>query len=241
MPFFAVAYGRQTGVYENYEEFQKQMIGFPLALGKRFSTSEEAWRFVAENKNGDNARYAASLKRSFPGAADDARPAKSAKASLDPAQFSNNIDDAHIRAGFGVYWGDGDKDNTAAPLVGPADVLHGGYQAIICATEAAVRRGARRLEICMDEQKLLQCVTEKLPKWKSRGWRHRDGRPVAHSDLLIKIDELCRQIDVKFEVTQQKWRQKIAYRLAYEGAQQSMHANNRSAITKLEPSTEPPA
>lgn len=91
----------------------------------------------------------------------------------------------------------------------------------------------------MDDPKLLRNATEKLPKWKSRGWPRRDGRPVAHADLLNKIDELCQQIDVKFEVTQQKWCQKIADRLAYAGAQKSIHANKRSVITELDLSIEP--
>lgn len=72
---------------------------------------------MAENRNGNNAVYAASLKRVLPAGADDTRPAKwyvsfqtdspfripgsyacfSAKSSVESAHFSNNVDDTHVR------------------------------------------------------------------------------------------------------------------------------------------------
>ena len=48
-PYYAVASGRNVGVYRSWEECKTQVIGFSGAFYKKFSTQEEADAFVKEN------------------------------------------------------------------------------------------------------------------------------------------------------------------------------------------------
>lgn len=48
--FYAVAVGRQVGVYETWEDCNKQVNGFPFCKFKKFKTEAEAWKFVEDNK-----------------------------------------------------------------------------------------------------------------------------------------------------------------------------------------------
>ena len=53
MPFYAVAKGRQLGVFLEWNECLKQVSGYPNAKFKKFSTKGEAEKYIAENKYSD--------------------------------------------------------------------------------------------------------------------------------------------------------------------------------------------
>ena len=48
MKFYAVRKGRKTGVFTNWKEVQKLIIGFPSAEYKSFDSEEEAKKYIAE-------------------------------------------------------------------------------------------------------------------------------------------------------------------------------------------------
>lgn len=49
MPFYAVKVGRSAGVYEKWEECQKQTTGYSGAVYKSFKNKEDALKFVEED------------------------------------------------------------------------------------------------------------------------------------------------------------------------------------------------
>lgn len=51
--FYAVREGRETGVFTNWTDCQKQVTGFKGAKFKSFATEEEAWNFVNGGKAGE--------------------------------------------------------------------------------------------------------------------------------------------------------------------------------------------
>ena len=48
--FYAVAVGRQVGVYQTWEACKQQVDGYSNAKHKKFRTIEEANQFIAENR-----------------------------------------------------------------------------------------------------------------------------------------------------------------------------------------------
>uniref|UniRef100_A0A182WQW2 Ribonuclease H1 n=1 Tax=Anopheles minimus TaxID=112268 RepID=A0A182WQW2_9DIPT len=55
MPFYAVAKGRQVGIFATWPECQAQVQGFTGARFKKFSTQSEAQQFVTTHANGSGA------------------------------------------------------------------------------------------------------------------------------------------------------------------------------------------
>ncbi|MGH6654168.1 MAG: ribonuclease H family protein [Actinocrinis sp.] len=54
------------------------------------------------------------------------------------------------------------------------------------------------LEVRMDSQYAMNAVTKWLPGWKRRGWKTASGGPVANRELIVRIDMLLADRDVKF-------------------------------------------
>ncbi|XP_052864540.1 ribonuclease H1 [Anopheles cruzii] len=55
MPFYAVAIGRQVGIFKTWPECQAQVNGFTGARFKKFSTENQANEFIQQNKGGGSA------------------------------------------------------------------------------------------------------------------------------------------------------------------------------------------
>ena len=58
-----------------------------------------------------------------------------------------------------------------------------------------------RVELYTDSTYVGKGLSEWMPKWKSNGWRRREGKSwksVANEDLWRQLDELAAQHDVKF-------------------------------------------
>ena len=57
------------------------------------------------------------------------------------------------------------------------------------------------LEVRMDSQYAMKAVTTWLPGWRRKGWKTASGSPVANRELVVAIDELLTDRDVKFVYT----------------------------------------
>ncbi|MCA9270875.1 MAG: ribonuclease HI, partial [Planctomycetales bacterium] len=60
---------------------------------------------------------------------------------------------------------------------------------------------ACRVELYTDSQYVGKGLSEWMPKWKSNGWRRKEGKsfkPVANEDLWRRLDALATQHAVKF-------------------------------------------
>ncbi|XP_058059676.1 ribonuclease H1 [Anopheles bellator] len=80
MPFYAVAIGRQVGIFKTWPECQAQVSGFTGARFKKFPTANAANEFIQQNKGGGSADVtkltAQRVKRSFSTVAGDEEPLK---------------------------------------------------------------------------------------------------------------------------------------------------------------------
>ena len=61
----------------------------------------------------------------------------------------------------------------------------------------ALRRPCR-VRLVTDSEYLKKGVTEWLPRWKARGWRTSERKPVKNADLWRRLDELARRHDVEW-------------------------------------------
>ncbi|XP_011701034.1 PREDICTED: ribonuclease H1-like [Wasmannia auropunctata] len=52
--YYAVANGRQTGVYDNWQDCKDQVDGYSRNNFKGFSTPDKAWDFVDQHSSGGN-------------------------------------------------------------------------------------------------------------------------------------------------------------------------------------------
>ncbi|XP_012216210.1 uncharacterized protein [Linepithema humile] len=51
MPYYAVANGRTTGVFDNWEDCKKQVDGYSYNDYRRFETPNAAWDYVDQNSS----------------------------------------------------------------------------------------------------------------------------------------------------------------------------------------------
>uniref|UniRef100_A0AAG5DGS4 Ribonuclease H1 n=1 Tax=Anopheles atroparvus TaxID=41427 RepID=A0AAG5DGS4_ANOAO len=82
MPFYAVAKGRQVGIFKTWPECQQQVNGFTAPRFKKFATEAEAKQFIEQNKGGSTGALTSSWnsrttgKRSYSASSDTTQPAK---------------------------------------------------------------------------------------------------------------------------------------------------------------------
>nr|WP_202890248.1 ribonuclease HI [Actinopolymorpha rutila] len=62
---------------------------------------------------------------------------------------------------------------------------------------AALRRPSA-VDLTSDSQYVLRGLRDWMPRWKARGWRKADNKPVENLDLWQRLDELVAPHDVRF-------------------------------------------
>jgi ribonuclease HI len=68
--------------------------------------------------------------------------------------------------------------------------------AVIRALEALKRRVSGR--VFTDSQYVRQGVLEWMPRWKARGWKTADKKPVKNQDLWQELDELVKHHELEW-------------------------------------------
>uniref|UniRef100_A0A1I8IL64 Ribonuclease H1 n=1 Tax=Macrostomum lignano TaxID=282301 RepID=A0A1I8IL64_9PLAT len=181
MPFYAVKRGLVTGVFNTWLECQAQVVGFPGARYKKFSTVEEAQMFVSAPHTPPRG-----TKRKRSPTPPPANPPLIVY--TDGACHSNGRDNS--RAGIGVYFGDGHPWNVAERHPGRQTNNAAEIAAAKRAVEIAEREGVEALEVRTDSQFLISCLTAWLPKWRRNGWRLSDGGTVRVRQEIESLADL---------------------------------------------------
>ncbi|KAL6736919.1 hypothetical protein Aduo_007219 [Ancylostoma duodenale] len=224
--FYAVANGRNVGVYTTWDQCRAEVNGFPQARYKKFGTEREAQEFIANYQLG---RRAAVSSRPPTGGSDLAqssivsRKRKGAVAvsgaDYVPPKRLKDCDlaiwkDAPVvytdgacsgngrkaaKAGYGVYWGSGHADNRFGPVHGPATNNRGELEAVDVALKQAIGKQMKCIIVRTDSQLLMKSMDSYMDTWKRNSWKTSTGEDVKNQDLLRSIDESSRKIHVKFE------------------------------------------
>ncbi|KAI3403079.1 hypothetical protein KGF56_004139 [Candida oxycetoniae] len=205
MPYYAVARGYRCGVYLTWDECKAQVSGYGNASYKKFSTMNEAQRFVdggygsvSESKEHDEHDYAFAHYNSL--------SRKPKPIYIDGASRGNGR--VSIPAsGYGVYYGTNDPRNRAVAL-DEVDDVHKNPPTNQRAELHAMRHALRDIKhhlitsdspepfsIHSDSQYTINCISTWAKNWKANGWRTSKNTPVANADIIKEAVELKNEVD----------------------------------------------
>ena len=175
--FYAVAVGREPGIYTSWDATFTQIDGFSKAVFRKFKSREEA------------TSYLTSQTKPVP-----------TTASLDFIDVFTDgacLDNGRVnaRAGYAVVFPSQPALDLAGRLEGPTQTNN---RAEYTAVLAALRQTTRPLRVHTDSKLLIDSMTTWLPSWKRQNWKKAGGGQVLNKDLLQAIDELMATRKVEF-------------------------------------------
>ncbi|KAI1805733.1 RnaseH-domain-containing protein [Daldinia bambusicola] len=198
--FYAVAVGREPGVYTDWDTASLAIKGWKGPKYKRFDTREGAIEYI--RTHGNEAAQEALLKDE--GGEPTSKKRKKA-AGGNAGKFEDEKDIQHVytdgsslangragaAAGVGVFFGHGDARNISERLQGePQTNQRAELTAILRALETVPID--QKIRIFTDSKYSISCATEWYVNWQKNGWKTKDG-PVRNKDLVeairAKIDE----------------------------------------------------
>jgi ribonuclease HI len=233
MYFYAVAAGRQPGIYTDWESAKEQVNGFNNAIFKKFKSATDADAFMAKNNHSN----AVSNTKQSPGKATSTDLLDSNAILTNPTTLVAFCDGSALKngsysckAGYACVFPHNQDWNVAAPLSGR---LKTNNRAEYCAALEALKRAniedpsrQQKLYICTDSQLLINSMTKWIVKWKDNHWKKADGTPVGNQDLLQHLlaaqgHRIVDWIHVKAHTGKKDWKSRwndIADRMAKEAA-----------------------
>ncbi|KAI1093796.1 RnaseH-domain-containing protein [Rostrohypoxylon terebratum] len=199
--FYAVAIGREPGVYTDWDTASLAIKGWKGPKYKRFSTREDAIEYIRTHGN-EAAQEALSKEGIEP-------PSKRKKQSgkelpvvedekdvvrvyTDGSSIGNGRSGAV--AGVGVFFGPNDERNISERLKGDIQTnQRAELTAILRALESVPV--SEKMRIFSDSKYSISCVTEWYVNWQKNGWKTKDG-PVKNKDL---VEAVRAKIDARTE------------------------------------------
>ncbi|OCH92247.1 hypothetical protein OBBRIDRAFT_751722, partial [Obba rivulosa] len=178
--FYAVAKGRNPGVYTTWGECEAQIKGYAGARYKKLATLADAQAWAS----GISGNPVISGPELLPAIAPPPLPAEDAQGQLivytDGACPGNGK--ARSIAGIGVWWGRNDERRNLSERC-PGDPTNNRAEliAIVRALETAPEKP---LLIKTDSQYSIKCFTEWISGWERRNWFNSKGEPVKNASLI---------------------------------------------------------
>ncbi|KAF3070501.1 Ribonuclease H [Daldinia childiae] len=198
--FYAVAVGREPGVYTDWDTASLAIKGWKGPKYKRFDTREGAIEYI--RTHGNEAAQEALLKdeggepsskKRKKSAGSDANKLEDEKDVLRVYTDGSSLANGRVgaAAGVGVFFGHGDERNISERLQGEIQTnQRAELTAILRALETVPVE--QKIRIFSDSKYSISCATEWYVNWQKNGWRTKDG-PVKNKDLVeairAKIDE----------------------------------------------------
>ena len=188
--FYAVAVGRECGIFTDWATAEKQVKGFPAAKFKSFPSEKQAKEWLT------NPVYA-TKKRSA-----KENDKQSFFYRAEPGEITIYTDGGALNnpgpGGYGVVIAEDGKVRE----------LSGGFRlttnnrmemmaAIVALTE--VQTCHKRIKLFSDSSYLVNGITKGwVQKWKKNGWKKSDGKAVSNIDLWTQLIEVKKNLDVTF-------------------------------------------
>lgn len=191
MFFYAVAKGKNTGIYTNWLECKKQIDGFKNPKFRKFSTQKEAEDFIKNNTT-----IQTKMDAFLTSSTDPMETEHNLIAFTDGACSSNGKKGA--KASFAVVWPYHPDMNYANAL--NKDELQtnnrGEFSALIyalCQADILDPVKEKTLIVYTDSKLLISSMTEWLSNWKRNNWKRSDGQIVSNLDLIKTLDSLMQE------------------------------------------------
>ncbi|KAI1809199.1 ribonuclease H-like protein [Poronia punctata] len=213
--FYAIARGRQPGIYTDWDEAAVAIKGWKAPKYKKFGTREEAVDFIRTFGNEEAMEWLVNE-----GAEPAAKKAKKTKVSNepDPEIVEDDPDTVRIytdgsslangrvgaKAGVGVFFGDNDPRNVSERLQGePQTNQRAELTAIVRALE--LTRHDEKIRIFSDSKYSIDCSTSWYKAWEKNNWKKQNGELVLNQDIIKQIRALINERDAAGFKTLFQW------------------------------------
>ena len=192
--FYAVAVGKEPGIYTDWPSAERQVRGFAGAKFKGFATKDEAEAWCKDPL------YSSSSAKST-----------TKKLNVTPAAYpTTGRDDAII-----IYTDGGCSGNPGPGGYGTVILdgesrseYSGGYRLTtnnrmeMLACLVGLRRSVdlgKKIYIFSDSSYVVNAITKSWAVgWRRRGWKKSDGKPAVNADIWADILTLVEKCDVQF-------------------------------------------
>lgn len=175
--FYAVAVGRKTGVFTNWNECKENIDDFKGAIFKKFATIEEATEFIDDYSNN---LYV-----------------------YTDGSCSNN-GSSNARAGIGIFFSkdsclnvslelEGDKlTNNVAELKAMIGAIR------IIENDKHLKRYKNKI-IVTDSEYGIKCATTYGTKLAEKDWKQKKDKPIPNLELVKELYDLTQEFGIKYK------------------------------------------
>jgi ribonuclease HI len=173
--YYAVARGRQAGIYMSWPECNAQVKGFKGAIFKKFDTQQDAERFLTSDTRGGS--------RSCSIGSDDIGEVEEGVLYVytDGACINNGRPEAV--AGIGVFFGEGDSRNVSQRLPTEEKQTNNVAELIAIRTAMEIVTPETRAVIVSDSQYAIGCATTYGAKCAAENWM----REIPNRELVKQV------------------------------------------------------
>lgn len=181
MSFYAVANGRETGIFAKWSECQQQIKGYSGAVFKKFKLNDDAKQFIESYKNP-------------PPPEDTDSESTDDKIYIYTDGACSNNGKKTAKAGIGVFVGENDKRNVSKKVDGRQTNNVAELTAIIEAygiIEESKDMLGKEVVICSDSTYAINCATTYGEKQSKLNWE----KDIPNKPLVKTIYELFKDAD----------------------------------------------
>lgn len=171
MSFYAVAQGKQCGIYYSWNECQENVKGFKGAKFKKFNNENDAKLFIENNQSIENAQL---IEPDY-------------YVYMDGACSKNGHKDA--KAGIGIYFGENDPRNVSKKLDGKHtnNVAELNAMILSCSIVQSDLEKGKNITFVSDSEYTIKCATSYGKTQQTLHWE----KEFPNKDLVKTLYEMC--------------------------------------------------
>ena len=179
--FYSVHKGLNSGIFKNWEECKKNVIGVKGSVFKKFKNLLDAEYFL---KNGE---IRETISSEIVKVYTDGSSSEIVKVYTDGACFKNGL--LESRAGIGIYFEENDKRNVSERIYGKQTNNTAELKAIIKACNILMHqiKNGKNIEIFSDSEYSINCATIYGEKQNKINW----CKNIPNKELVKEIYIIC--------------------------------------------------
>ena len=197
MTYYAVANGREKGIFTNWDDCNKSIKGFPCAKFKKFSSLKDAENFIGDDNK--SVKKTNTLHKYFTNSPESKQKCEFVSdyfVYTDGSCINNGKNNA--KAGIGIYFGENDTRNVSERITGKQTNNTAELSAIIKVyyqIETDIKNG-KNITIVSDSIYAINCITTYGKTCSMKGWKD----DIPNKELVKKGYEIYNNYDnVKFK------------------------------------------
>jgi ribonuclease HI len=190
--YYAIAVGRQPGIYDNWPEAQEQVKGYPGAVYKGFPTREEAAAWIKD----PHLPPAARRNKNKKDAATETTPPRPDEVTIFTDGGSLNNPGPGGYAAIILY------NDTCREISGGFALTTNNRMELTACIEALreVKQCSRPITLYSDSSYVVNGINRGWAgNWRKRGWRKADGQPAINPDLWAELLDLVADLNITFK------------------------------------------